>query len=129
MVERSRQAGVGDGLEDGGARGLDERGADGRGRGTELVLVESMLTDVLDDGAWDEVLDRHALADEQADLGGRDIVPDQLGDQIDPVPVHRQWGLGVHGIGELTLVYFRLGSFDDVASELSEDVMEIMFGP
>ena len=55
---------------------MDEGSADGRGGGAELVLVESMLMDVFDDRTWDEVLDRHALADEQSDLGGRDIVAD-----------------------------------------------------
>lgn len=83
----------------------------------------------LDDGTGDQVLDTHALPDEHPDLGRADVVPHELVDESDVVLVEGDDGTRVDGGGgEDGLVEFRLGAFNDIATVLAEDVVELEIG-
>jgi hypothetical protein len=90
------------------------------------LAVQPVVVDVVDDDGRDEVLDAHALADKEADLCRRDVVPDRLLDHVDVVPVEGERGPRVDGRrGKDGLVEFRLGPLDDVAAVDAENVVEL----
>lgn len=80
-----------------------------------------MLLDIIDDGLGDKIADAHLPPEEEADLGARDVILDELLDLPDIVLPGLQAAEGVLEIGA--------GALDDEAAVAAEDVVEVGLGP
>lgn len=69
-------------------------------RARRPVLIEQpVFLDILHDGFWDEIPDRHVAAQEEADLGGGDVILDELLDHPDVVLPGLEGGEGLVDVG------------------------------
>lgn len=86
----------------------------------QLVCIQPLLIDVVDHCRWQEVLDRHASADEKPYLCRADVVVDELLDHKNVAPVFVQ-----DIVRQQELVHIRSCSLQNQTSVFSDNVVEL----
>jgi hypothetical protein len=81
------------------------------------ILVEPAFLDILDHGTREEVANGETTLEEEADLGGRHVVLDQLADQVNVVPP--TWQV------LNALLDIRASTLDDESTIAAKNVVEL----
>lgn len=95
--------------------------AAGRTRRRPVINIQAMLLNIVDHGRREKIAHREAATEEQPDLGRRDIILDELVNEMDIRPPPRK--------PLNCLVHVRARALDDHDAVAAEDMVEIRLAP